>query len=46
MDGPRAGAGALDFVIQGLTGWMTLTGEPDMGPSRAGLSLVDFTVAM
>ena len=43
MDGPRAGAGALDFVIQGLTGWMTLTGEPDMGPSRAGLSLVDFT---
>jgi crotonobetainyl-CoA:carnitine CoA-transferase CaiB-like acyl-CoA transferase len=43
MDGPRAASGALDYVIQGLAGWMTLTGEPDGPPSRMGLSLVDFS---
>jgi crotonobetainyl-CoA:carnitine CoA-transferase CaiB-like acyl-CoA transferase len=43
QDGPRAGSGALDYVIQGLTGWMTITGEPDAPPTKTGLSLVDFS---
>ncbi len=43
LDGPRAASGALDYVIQGRAGWMTLTGEPDSPPTRAGLSLVDFS---
>jgi crotonobetainyl-CoA:carnitine CoA-transferase CaiB-like acyl-CoA transferase len=40
--GPRAGQGAYDYVIQGLTGWMGLTGEPGGPPQKTGLSLVDF----
>lgn len=43
MTGPRAGQGAYDYVIQGLAGWMSLTGEPDDPPTKSGLSLVDFT---
>ena len=42
MTGPRAEFGALDYVIQGLAGWMSLTGEPGSPPTRTGLSLVDF----
>jgi crotonobetainyl-CoA:carnitine CoA-transferase CaiB-like acyl-CoA transferase len=43
MTGPRAASGALDYVIQGIAGWMSVTGEPDSEPVRAGLSLVDFS---
>ncbi|MFZ2052228.1 MAG: CoA transferase, partial [Solirubrobacteraceae bacterium] len=41
MTGPRASEGAYDYVIQGLTGWMALTGDPDGPPARSGLPLVD-----
>jgi crotonobetainyl-CoA:carnitine CoA-transferase CaiB-like acyl-CoA transferase len=40
--GPRAGEGAYDYMIQGLAGWMNLTGEPSGPPSKTGLSLVDY----
>ncbi|ADB53483.1 CaiB/BaiF CoA transferase family protein [Conexibacter woesei] len=40
--GPRAAEGAYDHVLQGLAGWMSVTGEPDAPPTRTGLSLVDF----
>jgi crotonobetainyl-CoA:carnitine CoA-transferase CaiB-like acyl-CoA transferase len=43
MDGPRAASGALDYVVQGLAGWMSVTGEPGSPPTRTGLSLVDFS---
>lgn len=42
MDGPRAREPAYDYVLQGLAGWMTLTGEPDGPPTKTGLSLVDY----
>jgi crotonobetainyl-CoA:carnitine CoA-transferase CaiB-like acyl-CoA transferase len=42
MTGPRAAEGAYDYMIQGLAGWMNLTGEPSGPPSKTGLSLVDF----
>ncbi len=42
MTGPRAGTGAYDYVIQGIAGWMSLTGDPDGPPAKSGLSLVDF----
>jgi crotonobetainyl-CoA:carnitine CoA-transferase CaiB-like acyl-CoA transferase len=29
--------------MQGLTGWMNLTGEPDGPPAKSGLSLVDYS---
>jgi crotonobetainyl-CoA:carnitine CoA-transferase CaiB-like acyl-CoA transferase len=41
MTGPRAASGAYDYVIQGLAGWMALTGEPDGPPARSGVPLVD-----
>lgn len=39
--GPRASEGAYDYVLQAMTGWMSLTGEPDGPPTKTGLSLVD-----
>jgi crotonobetainyl-CoA:carnitine CoA-transferase CaiB-like acyl-CoA transferase len=39
--GPRSSEGAYDYVIQGLAGWMSLTGAPDDPPTKSGLSLVD-----
>jgi crotonobetainyl-CoA:carnitine CoA-transferase CaiB-like acyl-CoA transferase len=42
MTGPRAAEGAYDFTIQGIAGWMSITGGPDEPPTKSGLSLVDF----
>lgn len=41
--GPRAAEGGYDYMIQGLAGWMSLTGEPDGPPTKTGLSLVDLS---
>ena len=41
--GPRRAEPAYDYVLQALTGWMSLTGEPDGPPVKSGLSLVDFS---
>jgi crotonobetainyl-CoA:carnitine CoA-transferase CaiB-like acyl-CoA transferase len=43
MTGPRAAEGAYDYVMQGLAGWMSLTGEPGGPPTKSGLSLVDLS---
>jgi crotonobetainyl-CoA:carnitine CoA-transferase CaiB-like acyl-CoA transferase len=43
MTGPRAGEGAYDFTIQGIAGWMSITGGPGEPPTKSGLSLVDFS---
>ena len=40
--GPRAAEGGYDYTMQGLAGWMSLTGGPDEPPTKSGLSLVDF----
>jgi crotonobetainyl-CoA:carnitine CoA-transferase CaiB-like acyl-CoA transferase len=42
MTGPRRGEPGYDYVIQALTGWMDITGEPDGPPTKSGLSIVDF----
>jgi crotonobetainyl-CoA:carnitine CoA-transferase CaiB-like acyl-CoA transferase len=42
MTGPRAEDPGYDYILQGLSGWMSLTGEPDGPPTKSGLSLVDF----
>jgi CoA:oxalate CoA-transferase len=39
--GPYRERGALDMVIQGMSGLMSLTGEPDGHPIRAGTSVSD-----
>jgi crotonobetainyl-CoA:carnitine CoA-transferase CaiB-like acyl-CoA transferase len=41
--GPRAAEGGYDYMMQGLAGWMQLTGEPDGPPTKSGLSLVDLS---
>jgi crotonobetainyl-CoA:carnitine CoA-transferase CaiB-like acyl-CoA transferase len=41
--GPRRAEPAYDYILQGLAGWMSLTGEPDGPPAKSGLSLVDFS---
>ncbi|HEX2738315.1 MAG TPA: CoA transferase [Acidimicrobiia bacterium] len=43
MTGPRAAEPAYDYILQGMAGWMSLTGEPDGPPTKSGLSLVDFS---
>ncbi len=43
MTGPRSTQPGYDYVLQGLAGWMDLTGEPDGPPTKSGLSLVDFS---
>ena len=43
MTGPRAAEGGYDYMMQGLAGWMSLTGEPDGPPAKSGLSLVDLS---
>jgi crotonobetainyl-CoA:carnitine CoA-transferase CaiB-like acyl-CoA transferase len=41
--GPRASEGAYDATVQGLAGWMSVTGGPEDPPLKSGLSLVDFS---
>jgi crotonobetainyl-CoA:carnitine CoA-transferase CaiB-like acyl-CoA transferase len=43
MTGPRASEGAYDATVQGLAGWMSVTGGPNDPPMKSGLSLVDFS---
>lgn len=43
MTGPRRAQPAYDYMLQGMAGWMSLTGEPGGPPMKTGLSLVDFT---
>jgi crotonobetainyl-CoA:carnitine CoA-transferase CaiB-like acyl-CoA transferase len=39
--GPAAGKGGFDLVAQGVSGIMSVTGEPDRPPVKAGLPLTD-----
>jgi crotonobetainyl-CoA:carnitine CoA-transferase CaiB-like acyl-CoA transferase len=43
MTGPRAREGGYDYMMQGLAGWQSLTGDPDSPPTKSGLSLVDLS---
>ncbi|WP_326834385.1 CoA transferase [Amycolatopsis rhabdoformis] len=43
MTGPRSAQPGYDYLLQGLAGWMSVTGEPDGPPTKSGLSMVDYT---
>jgi crotonobetainyl-CoA:carnitine CoA-transferase CaiB-like acyl-CoA transferase len=43
MTGPRAAEPGYDYILQGLAGWMDVTGDPDGPPTKTGISLVDFS---
>ncbi len=46
MEGPHAELPSFDYVVQALTGFMYLTGEPDAPPTRVGYSVADNTTGM
>ena len=41
QDGPAAAKGAVDQIIQGAGGLMSVTGLPDQGPVRTGIAVSD-----
>jgi crotonobetainyl-CoA:carnitine CoA-transferase CaiB-like acyl-CoA transferase len=43
MTGPRSAEPAYDYILQGLAGWQSLTGDPDGPPMKSGLSVVDYS---
>lgn len=42
QDGPRGKEGGFDLTIQAAAGVMSVTGEPDGAPVKAGVPMVDF----
>jgi crotonobetainyl-CoA:carnitine CoA-transferase CaiB-like acyl-CoA transferase len=44
--GPRTTEPGYDYLMQGYSGWMSITGEPDGPPQKSGLSLVDFSAGI
>ena len=42
QDGPRGTEGGFDLTIQAAAGVMSVTGEPDGAPVKAGVPLADF----
>ena len=46
QDGPRGGEGGFDLTIQASAGVMSVTGEPDGAPVKAGVPLVDFAAGL
>ena len=41
QDGPYAARAGYDFIIQGMGGAMSLTGEPDGAPQKSGIAYAD-----
>jgi CoA:oxalate CoA-transferase len=44
--GPYASRAALDVIVQGMGGMLSITGEPGRGPVRPGASIGDITAAL
>jgi formyl-CoA transferase len=45
QDGPYAGRSATDPIVQAMSGLMSVTGNDDTPPARAGTSVIDITSA-
>lgn len=46
QDGPYAARAGYDFMIQGMAGFMDLTGEPDGPPEKIGVALADIMTGL
>ena len=46
QDGPRGAEGGFDLTIQAAAGVMSVTGEPDGPPVKAGVPLSDFAAGL
>ncbi|WP_420568835.1 CaiB/BaiF CoA transferase family protein [Thalassovita sp.] len=44
--GPYAHRAGYDYIIQGMSGLMSITGEPDGQPQRAGVAVTDLFTGM
>ncbi len=41
QDGPYADLAGYDYIVQGMSGFMSVTGEPDGQPMKAGVAIAD-----
>ena len=46
QDGPYRDRPGVDQIAQGMTGLMSITGEPGGGPMRAGIALADMSAGL
>ena len=46
QDGPYAARAGYDFLIQGLSGLMSITGEPDRPPQKVGVAVTDIVTGL
>jgi crotonobetainyl-CoA:carnitine CoA-transferase CaiB-like acyl-CoA transferase len=46
QDGPDSERPGVDQIIQGMSGLMSITGEPTQGPMRAGIAISDTSAGM
>ena len=46
QDGPYAARAGYDFIVQGLSGIMDLTGEPAGAPQKIGVALADIVTGL
>jgi crotonobetainyl-CoA:carnitine CoA-transferase CaiB-like acyl-CoA transferase len=46
LTGPRAHEAGYDFVVQGMSGFMSLTGEPEGHPVKMGISISDLSTGV
>jgi crotonobetainyl-CoA:carnitine CoA-transferase CaiB-like acyl-CoA transferase len=46
LTSPHVNDGAYDVVIQGMSGLMSVTGDPDGGPVKAGVPVGDFAAGL
>lgn len=44
--GPYSSRGGYDLILQGMTGIMSVTGEPNRDPVKCGLPIIDLGTAM
>ncbi|GAA0673517.1 crotonobetainyl-CoA:carnitine CoA-transferase CaiB-like acyl-CoA transferase [Sphingomonas insulae] len=46
QDGPYAARAGYDFIVQGMSGMMDLTGEPNGAPQKIGVAMADMTTGL
>ena len=46
QDGPYAGRAGYDYIVQGMSGIMDLTGEPDGQPQKIGVAFADIMTGL
>ena len=44
--GPYSTRSGVDQIVQGMSGLMSITGEPEHGPTRVGIAISDTTAGM